>query len=169
MQDLEDFNRFWSAYPRKRDKGAARRAWEKTARIRPALPVLLEKIAAQCQSPDWRKDGGQFIPYPATWLNGERWDDEVQINLGAAKAYERAEQPKPASVLPWYQDPQKIRARGAQLGIVEARGERFDQYRERVFAAVREQKALQQQSPAANEASQGQVHSIVRDLFRKAG
>ena len=29
---------------------------------------------------DWLKDKGQYIPYPSTWLNGKRWEDEVIVN-----------------------------------------------------------------------------------------
>lgn len=32
-------------------------------------------------SKDWLKDNGQYIPYPSTWLNQRRWEDEdIQIN-----------------------------------------------------------------------------------------
>jgi len=27
-------------------------------------------------SEQWQRDGGQFIPHPATWLNGRRWEDQ---------------------------------------------------------------------------------------------
>lgn len=27
-------------------------------------------------SKDWLKDNGQYIPYPSTWLNQKRWEDE---------------------------------------------------------------------------------------------
>jgi hypothetical protein len=36
-------------------------------------------------SEQWSKDGGIFIPYPATWLNQERWNDEVIKALPAKK------------------------------------------------------------------------------------
>ncbi len=29
-------------------------------------------------SKDWLKDNGQYIPYPSTWLNQERWKDEIE-------------------------------------------------------------------------------------------
>ena len=35
-------------------------------------------LAEQKKSKDWTKDGGQYIPYPATWLNGKRWQDELE-------------------------------------------------------------------------------------------
>ena len=28
-------------------------------------------------SKDWLKDNGQYIPYPSTWLNQKRWEDEL--------------------------------------------------------------------------------------------
>lgn len=70
------FDRFWEAYPRRQGKEAARKAW---AKIRPDDALLAEMLAAlerQRASDQWRKDGGQFIPLPATWLNGRRWEDE---------------------------------------------------------------------------------------------
>jgi len=30
---------------------------------------------------DWRKDSGQFIPHPATWLNAKGWEDSTVIEL----------------------------------------------------------------------------------------
>ena len=76
-QSVEPFDRFWSAYPRKEGKKAARKAWEK---IRPGPRIVVEIMAGlqkQKNSDQWRRDGGQFIPHPATWLNGERWKDET--------------------------------------------------------------------------------------------
>lgn len=28
---------------------------------------------------DWLKENGQYIPYPSTWLNQKRWEDESII------------------------------------------------------------------------------------------
>lgn len=80
MSDIEAFEQFWKAYPRKVAKGAARKAW---AKLNPP-PALQHKItqalAWQRTQEQWTKDGGQYIPHPATWLNHERWDDEpVQV------------------------------------------------------------------------------------------
>jgi len=38
---------------------------------------ILNAIEQQKQSEQWSKDGGQFIPLPATWLNNQRWEDDV--------------------------------------------------------------------------------------------
>lgn len=79
VQDSEDFAAFWGCYPRKIAKGAARKAWNKL-RPDPALSArILQAVAAQSNSQAWTKDGGQFIPHPATWLNQERWEDTVYV------------------------------------------------------------------------------------------
>jgi hypothetical protein len=30
------------------------------------------------KSQQWVKDNGQFIPHASTWLNGKRWEDELE-------------------------------------------------------------------------------------------
>lgn len=68
------FAEFWSAYPKKTAKGDAEKAWKKH---KPDLAACLAALAVAKQSSDWIKDGGQFIPHPATWINGKRWEDGV--------------------------------------------------------------------------------------------
>lgn len=75
------FERFWASYPRKVGKGAAWRIW---AKLRPDDALLTRMLAAvteQRQSPQWRKDGGQYVPHPSTWLNQERWSDSAAIEV----------------------------------------------------------------------------------------
>ena len=71
------FEEFWQAYPRKVGKDAARKAFERRKPDTELLSQMLAAIRAQAASEQWRKDGGQFIPYPATWLNEGRWQDVV--------------------------------------------------------------------------------------------
>jgi hypothetical protein len=68
-----EFAEFWDAYPRKTAKGAAEKAW---AKMKPDLHEVLGALEWQVESDDWVKDGGKFIPHPATYLNGKRWQDE---------------------------------------------------------------------------------------------
>jgi hypothetical protein len=70
------FDRFWFAYPRKRAKQSALKAWQKIKPDDSLLMTMLKALEHQKSSQEWQKDGGQFIPYPATWLNGRRWEDE---------------------------------------------------------------------------------------------
>jgi hypothetical protein len=71
------FEAFWTAYPKKKSKGQALSAWKKLKPDSSLQVVILKAIEAQKRSPDWQKDKGQYIPYPATWLNAMAWEDEV--------------------------------------------------------------------------------------------
>lgn len=73
--DSEGFAEFWSAYPRKTGKGAARNAWGKIRPTRELQERILQAIEQAKLSDQWQRDGGQYIPNPATWLNQERWED----------------------------------------------------------------------------------------------
>lgn len=71
------FSAFWEAYPRHTNKQAALKAFAKIEPDAELLRVMLDAIARQQTCEQWTKDGGQFIPHPATWLNGRRWEDEI--------------------------------------------------------------------------------------------
>jgi hypothetical protein len=73
---LSDFELFWECYPKKKSKLDALKAWKQTEAVRPDIEAILAAIDTQAQSHDWVRDGGQYIPYPATWLRDGRWDDE---------------------------------------------------------------------------------------------
>lgn len=81
------FERFWTAFPRKAGKGAAEKAWAKCRFTESDTERVLSAIRAQSASEQWRKDGGRFIPHPATWLNQRRWEDEG-LKLNGAHAAE---------------------------------------------------------------------------------
>jgi hypothetical protein len=71
------FEAFWSAYPRKTAKPAAAKAFARLAPNTQLLARMLAAVAEQAQTPQWIKDGGEFIPHPATWLNQRRWEDSA--------------------------------------------------------------------------------------------
>lgn len=71
------FDLFWKQYPRKVDKSNAEKAFKKIKLETGLLNVILDSLECWKKSQDWTKDGGRFIPYPATWLNGKRWEDEA--------------------------------------------------------------------------------------------
>jgi len=70
------FDRFWSAYPKKKSKGDAEKAFKKLKMSEELLQEIISAVEAQKQSSQWLEENGKFIPYPATWLNGKRWQDE---------------------------------------------------------------------------------------------
>jgi hypothetical protein len=51
------------------------KAWAKLKPDAELLPKIMEAVERQANSPQWRKDGGAFIPHPASWLHGRRWED----------------------------------------------------------------------------------------------
>lgn len=71
-----NFDRFWSIYPKKRGKGEAEKVWAKLHPDDALVGAMVSKIEQAKRTPDWMKEGGQFIPYPATWLNAKGWEDE---------------------------------------------------------------------------------------------
>jgi len=77
------FESFWEAYPKKKDKQRAARAFKRLKATEPMLAMMLSALEIQKRSPDWRKDGGQYVPLPSTWLNGHRWEDEVKASSPA--------------------------------------------------------------------------------------
>jgi hypothetical protein len=69
---LGDFERFWDVYPKKTDKGAARRAF--ATAVKKADPgLIIEKAKAYAEDPNLPEK--QFIKYPASWLNAEAWNN----------------------------------------------------------------------------------------------
>jgi hypothetical protein len=71
----ERFERVYEAFPLKKGREAARKAFDKLDPDDDLVATMLAAIAVQRQSPGWVKDDGQFIPHPATWINGKRWQD----------------------------------------------------------------------------------------------
>jgi len=77
----EDFEKFWEVYPKKIGKGEAFKAWKKIKPSQVLQQKIIESINNQSKSEQWIKDGGQYIPNAQKWLNGSRWDDEVNIKV----------------------------------------------------------------------------------------
>lgn len=71
------FDTFWKAYPKKVGKGAAEKSFMKYKVDDALLETMLKAIEAAKRSEQWQRDGGQYIPNPATWLNQRRWEDEL--------------------------------------------------------------------------------------------
>ena len=74
--DETEFAEWYAEYPRKEGKGEAKRAY-KTARKKAAAQTIMAGLRRQL--PELKQRERQYIPHPATWLNGERWlDDDSQ-------------------------------------------------------------------------------------------
>lgn len=71
-----NFLLFWDAYPLKKAKGSAFKAYKNIKEPKPTLKIILQSIEEQNKSEQWQNK--QFIPHPATWLNQRRWEDEIE-------------------------------------------------------------------------------------------
>lgn len=87
------FDDFWSAYPSKKAKEDARRAWHRLRLPPNVIDAILTDITDRATTDRRWLDG--FIPNPATYLNGRRWEDAITpvtaIKAGGARAASLAE------------------------------------------------------------------------------
>jgi len=72
----DGFESFWKLYPKKVSKKDAAKAWSKVKVDK--RPDVMAGLSRHVTCEQWTKDQGQFIPNAATWLNAERWEDEVR-------------------------------------------------------------------------------------------
>jgi hypothetical protein len=86
------FNDFWKEYPKKRDKQKSLKAWKRINPDNELQEVIIAALQKQKKSSDWLKESGQYIPYPSTWLNNERWNDELSLNAESSRPHISAEE-----------------------------------------------------------------------------
>lgn len=79
----DGFSRFYGLYPKRQKRADAEKAWRKLSPSLELQGVMLAALAQHVQLDSWTRDGGQFVPLPASWLNGKRWEDELQISTAA--------------------------------------------------------------------------------------
>lgn len=75
----DGFAAFWDAYPKKVGKKEAKNAWNKLNPDDALKKAILDAVKRQKRSEQWKRENGQFIPYPATWLKQQRWEDELKL------------------------------------------------------------------------------------------
>lgn len=74
------FESFWSAYPRKAGKKTALQKWTKVNPDDELTDRIIAHVESMKQTSQWLRDNGEYIPHPATFLNQERWNDDVPTN-----------------------------------------------------------------------------------------
>ena len=92
-EPAEGFEAFWAAYPRHISRQNAIRAWNRLSPDAALQETMLAALEKQRDSEQWQKDGGQYIPHPATWLNGRRWEDELPARPEGQKTPSRGTMP----------------------------------------------------------------------------
>ena len=84
------FNDFYSLYPKKVKKQDVKKWFQKNKPSNELFSSMLYSLEQFRASKEWQKDGGQFIPYPSTWLNQKRWEDEGIEQMRPMSALQRA-------------------------------------------------------------------------------
>jgi len=70
------FQKFWEAFPNTKRKGGRKacfKVWSRS-KLEPSADAIVAHVLGMAESADWQKNGGEFIPMPATYLNQARWD-----------------------------------------------------------------------------------------------
>jgi hypothetical protein len=106
------FDEFWSLYPRKIAKATARKAWAKLSAEQQLMAA--KAIDTHCQYWRTKETELEFIPHPSTWLNSERWEDELIIEPRREKIDKK-----------WMFTNEGIEAKARELGIM---GNGYDSY-----------------------------------------
>ena len=124
---MQDFDEFWKEYPRKCAKGDARKAWLQTEQLRPSLNDLIKALKVAKRTDQWRQDGGKYIPYPATWLRQERWEDqEVEIEDAVEVN---------GQIVNWWESATGIEKKGRELGLKPEQFASFPDFKSAVMRA----------------------------------
>jgi len=75
-QEPEAFEVFWSTYPRRVGKGAAKAEFMKALK-RASFETIMTGLLAQLPA-NLKRDDPQFIPHARTWLRQDRWGDDIE-------------------------------------------------------------------------------------------
>jgi len=73
------FDEFWEHYPRKIGKGEARKAFEKASKRVAAVDWIIAGAVRFEQFLTVHATEQKFVPYPATWLNRDGWEDDLTL------------------------------------------------------------------------------------------
>ncbi len=122
----KDFESWWQIYPKKRNKGDAKKAWAQTAAIRPPVSELIKAVIVACSTEDWTKAEGQYIPLPASYLRGERWEDTPEIELQGV-----------VNGKMWWETTAGVDGKAKELGMAwDDKAETYQQFTRRVRKAA---------------------------------
>ena len=118
---LSTFDQFWSIYPRRVAKKVAQTAWNRLTDVdrRLALYSLPSHVKL------WLLEGREqcMIPHAGSWLNGERFHDEIEL-------------PEPTRP-DWWKTQSGILAKGASMQLSPRPGESISEFRGRIEVALK--------------------------------
>ena len=117
------FDDWYKSYPKKIARADAEKAWRKMSEAEQKSAI--ESLPAHVQY--WNACGTerQYMPHPATWLRGKRWEDEIEMP------------DIPERVVAWWATDAGVLAKGREIGCMPRPGEDMMQYKARVVESVR--------------------------------
>lgn len=107
-----EFEKFWEVWPKKVAKKKAESAWSKLTQLEKR--EAMEALPNHLKYWEIKQTHIDFIPYPASWINAERWTDVLDMTP-----------PKPKVDRSWMFSQQGIEAKAKELGIL---GNGYDTY-----------------------------------------
>ena len=116
----DDFDAFWSAYPRREAKAAARKAWVKAVTVADPQAII---AGAQRYRDDPNRES-EFTAHPATWLNAGRWEDDPLPPRSRPRSAQQARSDDFAATMEWAKAQDARRGLEAVGGISDT-GEPF--------------------------------------------
>ena len=117
---MNDFAAWYEIYPRKVSRKDAEKAWnqltpEQRFAAFESLPVHVRYWQVAGTSPE-------YLPYPASWLRGERWTDELEM---------------PQEADEWWKSQTGIHRKALSLGLSPKAGEGWHELKARVLAKLK--------------------------------
>lgn len=74
---MQQFERFWEAYPRKQNKAGAARAWMALSPDETLGEKIISAVSQAAKSADWTKENGRYVPGAVKYLEDSRWEDAI--------------------------------------------------------------------------------------------
>jgi hypothetical protein len=121
-----NFNDFYTLYPRKMGRKDAEKAWNRLTPVQQA--ECLEAMPNYLKYWKIKETAKDYIPYPASFLNAERWTDEIDIEPIQSKKPE----------LPWYSSEELTKAKAQEVGCPAYAGEGWQQWRARISQKIKQ-------------------------------
>lgn len=76
-RNLEQFKLLWSEYPKPRGKKPAQDKYKILMPDEDLFNLIYSDITERSKSYDWRKENSKYVPLMTTYLNQERWTDDM--------------------------------------------------------------------------------------------
>lgn len=81
------FDEFWEEHPKKIGKKYTRQCFRRINPGKVLFNKMMVALKKQKTSEEWKSR--KYIPNPSTWLNGEKWEDELTYKETTSEQHAR--------------------------------------------------------------------------------